>query len=431
MARRGNPRYFRTFVRAINERRNVSSKNVRRIIDRENKAQQILELDGAFAKKYNEFISAYNKAAADSGLSKEELLTSKKQFSVGEGTDKKTFQLKTGAKASSQSLNFKQNAQVLKKLIPDLAQSHEIGHKNISVLKANIAYTLKATKDSDVYSKEERQKLSALYTVVEEIDKIEKITGTQKEAKADLIQKLGDIAESGYDTTASYSKVVGAVAGVKGTISLELEQKDLNQFKGRLSAWVGQMFAGVVRRDYKEFEDAIKGMDISNMKGSPTIVEDIEQTVLETLDPKRKHTQKKSSTSIKEKAKKTPTTKRGRKKLKKPARRKGPKTPAQNPLALVAEFNRRLPSVIAKNMGSPALNYRTGRFSNSARVTDVATTAQGFLSFGYTYQLSPYQTFEPGYAQGSPDRDPRKIINQSMREIAMEMAIGRFYTRRV
>ena len=38
---------------------------------------------------------------------------------------------------------------------------------------------------------------------------------------------------------------------------------------------------------------------------------------------------------------------------------------------------------------------------------------------------------EVGYEQGDADRDPRKIINQSIREIAAEMAIGRLFTRRL
>jgi len=43
----------------------------------------------------------------------------------------------------------------------------------------------------------------------------------------------------------------------------------------------------------------------------------------------------------------------------------------------------------------------------------------------------PYETFEPGNAQGSVERDPRKLIDKSIREIAVQFAIGRFYTRRV
>ena len=106
-------------------------------------------------------------------------------------------------------------------------------------------------------------------------------------------------------------------------------------------------------------------------------------------------------------------------------------SPTAAPLAMITEFNKRLPEVIAKNMQSPALNYRTGRFAESVQVVDVNQTPQGFLSFGYTYQKYPYQTFEPGFAQGSVDRDPRRLIDKSMREIAAQLAISRFYTRRV
>ena len=85
-------------------------------------------------------------------------------------------------------------------------------------------------------------------------------------------------------------------------------------------------------------------------------------------------------------------------------------------------------------MQSPRLNYQTGRFASSVKVTDISTTGGGFPSIGYTYQKDPYQVFEVG-AGRSPwanvDRDPRKLIDTSIREIAAQMAIGRFYTRRV
>ena len=77
-------------------------------------------------------------------------------------------------------------------------------------------------------------------------------------------------------------------------------------------------------------------------------------------------------------------------------------------------------------MGAPALTNRTGRFASSVRATDMAMTARGFPSFGYTYQRDPYGTFEQDTSY-----DPRKLIDRSMREIAAEYAIGRFYTRRV
>ena len=82
-------------------------------------------------------------------------------------------------------------------------------------------------------------------------------------------------------------------------------------------------------------------------------------------------------------------------------------------------------------MQPPSLQYQTGRFASSVRVTNINTTAQGFPSIGYTYERGRYETFEVGNRQGSPERDPRALIDKSIREIAVQYALGRFYTRRV
>ena len=85
-------------------------------------------------------------------------------------------------------------------------------------------------------------------------------------------------------------------------------------------------------------------------------------------------------------------------------------------------------------MGSPGLENRTGAFASSVRVTDVNQTAQGYPSVGYTYQKNPYQIFEMGSGKApwaTTGRDPRTLIDASIREVARELAVGRFYTRRV
>ncbi|MEK9894912.1 MAG: hypothetical protein VW518_00615 [Burkholderiaceae bacterium] len=108
------------------------------------------------------------------------------------------------------------------------------------------------------------------------------------------------------------------------------------------------------------------------------------------------------------------------------------KQPAQNStFSLLTLINRALPETVAKNMNLPRLKLRTGRFASSVKATDVTTTPQGFLSIGYTYMKAPYQTFEPGYKQGSVERDPRKLIDFSIREIATGLITDRFYTRRL
>lgn len=81
-------------------------------------------------------------------------------------------------------------------------------------------------------------------------------------------------------------------------------------------------------------------------------------------------------------------------------------------------LNQRLHDQIKSNMGSPRLNYKTGRFAKSAEVTSLSVSRQGMITAFYTYMKYPYQTFEPGYEQGSIQRNPKELISRSIREIA-------------
>ena len=108
-----------------------------------------------------------------------------------------------------------------------------------------------------------------------------------------------------------------------------------------------------------------------------------------------------------------------------------PKSLAYNPMVLVAQINARLPSAVMDNMGNPALENRSGRFAASVRIVDILQTPQGYPSIGYTYQRNPYETFELSNAQGSAERDPRRLIDRTIRELAAELTMGRIFTRRV
>jgi len=108
------------------------------------------------------------------------------------------------------------------------------------------------------------------------------------------------------------------------------------------------------------------------------------------------------------------------------------KTSKVNLNNLLGLLNVQLPKVVARNMGSPRLINRTGRFAQSVRATDIALTRQEFPSIGYTYDRGRYGVFEStsGNSRASTDRDPRPLIDQSIREIAASFALGRIYTRR-
>jgi len=103
-------------------------------------------------------------------------------------------------------------------------------------------------------------------------------------------------------------------------------------------------------------------------------------------------------------------------------------------VAYLNEINKRLPGKVEDNMVAPGLQSRTGRFAQSVRAVDISQTKQGYPSIGYTYQKNPYQIFEQGRGRkpwATVERDPRNLIDKSMREIAVELALGRFYTRRI
>jgi hypothetical protein len=90
----------------------------------------------------------------------------------------------------------------------------------------------------------------------------------------------------------------------------------------------------------------------------------------------------------------------------------------------------RLAQQIKQNMGTgqrkDILNLRTGRFAESAKVTRISESRAGMLTAFYTYMKYPYQTFEPGFAKGSPaSRNPRLLISKSIREILAEQVSNR------
>jgi hypothetical protein len=105
---------------------------------------------------------------------------------------------------------------------------------------------------------------------------------------------------------------------------------------------------------------------------------------------------------------------------------KGTGASQENLIRLKSNIQRSLSAQMRRNMGKEGrLHNRTGRFSNSARLLNLRETAGG-ISGEYTYQKFPYQTFEPGFAQGKARWDPRKLITMSIRELALRHTEIRF-----
>lgn len=89
-----------------------------------------------------------------------------------------------------------------------------------------------------------------------------------------------------------------------------------------------------------------------------------------------------------------------------------------------------LHDTLEKNMQKPALVYRTGRFAKSVEIKHLAYDSRtNSLKAFLTYMKYPYQTFEPGFVQGNiVARNPKLLIDKSMREIAVSLTKARMQT---
>lgn len=102
-------------------------------------------------------------------------------------------------------------------------------------------------------------------------------------------------------------------------------------------------------------------------------------------------------------------------------------------LSLINLINQKLPQQIRSNMGGKRLTNRTGKFSETAKVTNVISTPQGYPSIEYNYQKEPYGVFDKRLGKApwnTPGRDPNELVDLSIRQIAREIGLSRFYTRR-
>ncbi len=104
--------------------------------------------------------------------------------------------------------------------------------------------------------------------------------------------------------------------------------------------------------------------------------------------------------------------------------------PEDSTARLEALLKERLRAQIEKNMGdgnaTNILNYRSGRFADSAKIERLTTSRQGLITAFYSYLKNPYATFSEGGAQQSPKtRDPKTLISKSIREIAATLVGNR------
>ena len=276
-----------------------------------------------------------------------------------------------------------------------------------------------------------------------------------------LIDVVGVVDDTGDQISAADIKTDLDALGIDLSImrndktdshTIQLEAASDNMARGREMRKAKVKLLKQIRKAVAETGRAMKvGAGLENLSGSDSIYEKKRKTTIRKVvdqferipgaKVKVENTKIKKSSNKKQTDTSKASATKGRKKsygavgvkLARSKRRPAKKpSAASQALQLMALINQRLPSAIVENMGDPALNNRSGRFAASVRVINILQTPKGFPSIGYSYDKSPYQTFEQGIgAQGSINRDPRRLIDKTIREVAAELAIGRLFTRRL
>jgi hypothetical protein len=172
------------------------------------------------------------------------------------------------------------------------------------------------------------------------------------------------------------------------------------------------------------------------VRSSPSILEKLERTLVETLVGKKTKTPTSktipllNSTVKKVKKRKKVTVQN---KLDKGGLRADTSpgiSSATDLTSLMSLINNHLQSAISANMGDgdsrSVLNYRTGRLASSAKVEYLSESRAGMITAFYSYMKNPYATFSDGGRQQNPkSRDPKLLIAKSIREIAAQQVGNR------
>lgn len=237
-------------------------------------------------------------------------------------------------------------------------------------------------------------------------------------------------AHAPYVINTEFSRSVNnlVVGGHVSAYIVAPQQTEINQ------GIIGKQEARINRRLGKYAKSYFKNnATLVNMGGSPSIFAMARMSVLSLISGAR---DKARSFTTKDSKKVKQDNKRNKKKKLLRVSTRGIPLPSvskrstgistQSVLSLQVLINQYLPDTIRKNMIYPRLVYRSGRFAKSARVVRSIDTIDGFKIFRYTYMKNPYSTFEPGGAQGTKDRDPRDLIEKSIREIATKLVGAKF-----
>ena len=350
-------------------------------------------------------------------------------------------------------LNFKELQKVKNYMLAEKAGDVEGGHQvALATQKLEVTLNVLESIDRSVLTSAEKQQVSRIINATKKcldllttIDKIDaevarKIFGGDKSAAIAVLDAIADgtVSEYKYETSSTNSTDFNKDA-LKQNTQIELEDKQINRFKGAASAQVIKAFNNILLKSLERTPLTDIEKEIANyveLGNSLSFIQAVEQNILHGAIGKKFN----GGTSRKKQATRQDTllskkTAIRSKRLKAP-RRIGGAAGQKNPFAdagkLLGFINKQLPNTIIKNMGRPGLENQTGRFARSAEVVSAIPDPRGLITFNYRYD-DRYRVFEPEHNDGRyPSAyDPRDLISKSIRELAISQAQVKFITRRV
>ena len=200
----------------------------------------------------------------------------------------------------------------------------------------------------------------------------------------------------------------------KGYVVLTLHNEDLNNdFSVKESA---------VYREFLYNMGKKLGKELHKVSGSNTITQDVGQhlfNVLSANNKKLKSHDLVNSTVVESIKVSIPKSLNA---TKIPGQLRTVKGQFTSLISIQNLLNQGLASQIEQNMGDgdrkDILNYRSGRFAESAQVERMSQSREGMITAFYSYMRNPYATFSFGGQQSDPiSRDPKLLISKSIREI--------------
>jgi hypothetical protein len=406
---------------------------LRKVLNSDITIKTIVTNSDKFEKSYGAVINRFQTAlanAVESGAS---------TFSVEntKGTSVE-FSTESARKVSEGGGSYRSYFGIYSKLIPGLSQKWQLGHKSAAVLTFRIAASIDALRKQQNPANDNL--IKELLILLESSREIDKVTEGSKFALEDVYNIIGDYVQNPPRLNASVKKEIGVLTESNMTLVLEFEDAGLNRLKGSAGSVIGRLVTRLLNGQIDSVVEGIKKVDLTEITASPSFFDEIKKLLLDTIDPKTTPKGKKTKSSASGRGAS------GSRPKKLPKLRKAPPAAAPKGTAtaevssfigvrsVLSYINARLPETVRSKMDYPRLENRTGRFANSTELLSITPTPKGFPSLAYTYQKNPYQVFEVGrgkFPWATPFRDPRKIIEESIREIARDVIEGRFYMRRL